>query len=245
MPKEQELLDVWAERKIQELQDIADMLDNYFLSEEYAVACKKVDRPEADWSEFKEKCVVLVGMDDEIPGDGTKRRRKAAIQRFKRTGEVANILMFPRPDYDNCFDEGSGLHCVLDECKCLIQFLEHRSSVDDTGIFFHTMDEMITDVIKAMSYLAGRNDSKILQKEMRLGSGKGQKEAQARRIAMLAENLKEYDTGKDELRIKKNTFRGLVNKTFTDRENYPRHQSVYKIYQIESEKILSKKIIIT
>jgi hypothetical protein len=245
MTKAQDLLDVWAERKIQDLQDIADMLDNYFLSDEYAKDCQKIDSSEIDWSEYKKNVIVLIGMDDDVPGTGPKRLRKAAIQRFKRTGKVLDILMFPRPDYDNCFDEGSALHCILDECKAIIEFLKHRSKADDMGIFFHTMDEMVTDVIKAMSYTAGRHDMKNEQREMRLGSGKGQQEAQARRITMLVDSLKEYDIDKDELRIKKNTFRGLVNKTFTNRENYPRHHSVYKTYQIESEKILSKKIIIT
>ena len=240
MTKARELLDAWATRKVEDLQYIVDMLNDYFLSNKYVVK----ECPKIDWSKFKEEHNIHIDM-DETAEARVERLRKQAVQRFKVTGDVFYICTYPRTDYENCIDEGSKFWCISEDCKALIEILEHRRKAHDMIMFIYNMEVLIHAVIEAMAYAAGIHDMKYKQAEKRLGCGKGQQEAQARRILMLVESLKEYDISKDELRIKKNTFRGLVNKTFIDSENYSRHHSVYKTYQIESEKILSKKIIIT
>lgn len=228
MEKAEELFDVWAEQKCETLGNI-----HYYLEEYYNEEITD-DYPEKTKHE-------LENIKPEIIGEEIFQEKKLSIQRFKESGDISGFRLCNYEDYE----EDDWPFCLLVDSEDLCEILEHRSKAKSKIDFFVGVDEMVNRVSEVMAWVEGRYSIRHEQAEERSGSGIGQQQAKSKRISILADSLKDYETGPNEIRIKKNIFRGLVNKTFVGRENYPRHHSVYKIYHKEAENILSKKIILT
>ncbi|MFH1491245.1 MAG: hypothetical protein ABII06_20245 [Pseudomonadota bacterium] len=134
---------------------------------------------------------------------------------------------------------------LLRYCDFIENIIKNHSSAKDKNDFLITVEYDLAHFWSEVYIWQGYNQLILEQKFSKSNSGVGQIEAREKRLASLVESLKKYDTGKEIIIIKKNTFRGFVNKTFEGKENYPRHHSVFKSYLEEAEKILSKQIILT
>lgn len=242
MSKDKELFDLWAERRINCLQEISDRIDE-------DIDWAEIDSFEKVWTnedchEFSKQTGIAFDTDEKGLAKFEKSRKKAVLN-FKKTGDFLQAFNFELYNYFDIISMSSQLHSISEDCKLLIEFLEHRNKADDKIRFFLRIDAMVDIVVGAMAFYEGYYFLRIAYKESKSGSGRGQQEAQSRRIDALVVSLNNYDKVNDKIRITKNDFRGLVNKTFEGRENYPRHPNIFKTYKEAAEEKLKVKIVFT
>ncbi|MBP7232490.1 MAG: hypothetical protein KBA28_11235 [Syntrophaceae bacterium] len=223
---EDEIFDLWAERKIEFLNNIIARYGK-----------DKVTDIETNINNDFELEIAL-----EKEELFTSKDRKKSLLQFKNSG---NMIFFESIDYSYYMhsDIERMIDLMIGECKILIEYLENRNIANDNKVFFDFIDASIDYIVNYVSWYDGRVSVICEQKEARSGCGKGQQEAQKRRIEMLANNLKGYPSSNNEIRITKNCFLGLMNKTFEGRENYPRPSQTFKTYQKGVEEILNLKIV--
>lgn len=170
-------------------------------------------------------------------------REYATVETFLKTGEYDGLDYMPIED----FADEDGVYNVLKIYFDLyIKLFENYKRANDLDWFFTVLIDESEFLKERFYHLDGRVALKAKQKKTKSNSGKGQQEAQAKRINMLVNNLKNYISEMDHsITVNKNEFCKLVCQTFTGAELTPRHPAVIKAYHKKAEQILSMKINLT
>ncbi len=182
--------------------------------------------------------------------DGYFKRENEAVETFINTGEYIGMDYMP---IDEFADEDGVFNVLKKSFDLYIKLFENYKYAltleKANNEFAYDLCCIVDDsdnLYAQFHHLDGRLSLKDKQKKLKINSGKGQKEAQAKRVYMLVESLKNYikdDT--NSITMNKNEFCKLVCQTFIGAELTPRHPAVIKDYHKKAEQILSMKINLT
>jgi hypothetical protein len=171
------------------------------------------------------------------------KRENEFVETFIKTGEFEGLEYMPIEDF---VDEEGVFNILKKSFDLYIKLFDNYKCSNDIEDFITSLLDETLPVYEQFYHLDGRLSYKDKLRKSKSNSGKGQQEAQAKRVLNLVEKLKKYiDKGSNTITIGKEKFYQFVNETFIGREFYPRHYAIYKDYQKRAEHILKKEIVLT
>jgi hypothetical protein len=171
------IFDLWAETKIEQLENIVNRLEDYIESDDYANGQPKLGTPDDIKSYLGNDAEIIT---DEHAWDEIISDRNKAIKSFIKSGNLSSFSIF---DYDDILEMGGEVICILEDCKDLIERLQHRRKANNMVVFFSQVQGWIDRVTAVLTWIDGRYALRLERKEL-YETGPGATSAQAGKWTM-------------------------------------------------------------